>query len=71
MSEPDPNYIYLHNPYNFDERFEELTREHDTYEEAYHAVEAEFKKAFGHTKYSNYDSYRMARYRRIKEKQKT
>lgn len=64
----DPRFIYLHDPHNFDERFVEKTKECDTYEEAYLAVEEEYKKAFGDTKYSNYGSYRVARRRRIKKK---
>lgn len=63
----DPTYIHLHDPHKFDERFLEKTRECDTYEEAYQEVEAEYKKTFGTTKYSNYHSYRNARRRRIKE----
>lgn len=66
----DPQFIYLHNPHKFDDRFLEKTRSCDTYEEAYQAVEEEYRKAFRTTKYKNYESYRKARSRRIKDKAK-
>jgi len=50
----------------FDRRFIELTRRHDTYEEAYTAVEREYRKVFGAPRYSNYESYRKARAKRVK-----
>ncbi|MAO64283.1 MAG: hypothetical protein CL666_04730 [Balneola sp.] len=65
----DPDHlelVKLHDPYVFDERFVECTRECDTYEEAYDLVEQEYKSVFGKRKYSNYNSYRVARRKRIK-----
>lgn len=59
-------YVRLHDPYEFDQRFIECTRECDTYEEAYAVVEKEHKSVFGKRKYSNYNSYRVARRKRIK-----
>jgi len=58
--------VKLHDPHEFDERFIECTRECDTYEEAYDQVEQEYRSVFGKRKYSNYNSYRVARRKRIK-----
>jgi|GEM_PF-2320109 len=63
--------VRLHDPKEFDKRFIEKTRESDTYEEAYFEVEKEHKSVFGANKYSNYESYRVSRYKRIKNNQKT
>ncbi len=66
MSE-NPDFVHLHDPRRFDERFLEKTRTCETYEEAYQAVEGEYRQTFGTRKYSNYNSYRRARWRRIKK----
>jgi len=68
MGTINPEHVQLHDPYKFDERFVALTSEYDTYEEAYEAVEKEYKSVFKTSKYSNYNSYRMARKRRIQSK---
>lgn len=65
----NPDYIQfveLHDPYKFDQRFIEKTKKAETYEEAYLEVEKEYKLVFRKNKYSNYESYRKARERRIK-----
>lgn len=59
--------VKLHDPVEFDRRFIEATATSNTYEEAYNKVEEEHKKTFGVTKYANYESYRKARARRIKD----
>jgi len=35
----------------------------DTYEQAYELTEREYKKHFGFTRYSSYDSFRRTKYR--------
>jgi hypothetical protein len=66
MPDRNSDFVYLHNPHEFDARFLEKTMECDTYEEAYYAVEEEYKSTFGTTKYSSYNSYRVSRRHRIK-----
>jgi hypothetical protein len=68
MSKQNPEFIWLHDPHAFDGRFLEKTRQYDTYEEAYDAVEEEYRSTFGAPKYSNYESYRVTRRYRIKRR---
>lgn len=49
----------------FDKRFHQLTMQHDTYEEAYEALEAEYRFIFGRRRYKNYESYRKSKSKRI------
>lgn len=65
----NPVNIHLHDPAEFDRRFEELVPESDTYRTAYLRVEKEHEATFGYRKYSNYESYRVTRSRRIKRRQ--
>lgn len=60
--------ISLHDPAQFDKRFLDYTQKTDTYEEAYALTEQDYIKVFGCHKYSNYNSYRVSRYKRIKKK---
>lgn len=53
-------------PENFDERFVEHTADTDTYEEAYHLTERDYRRAFGRNKYSSYNSFRVTRSQRLK-----
>ena len=50
----------------FERRYIEYTKDSETYEEAYNRVESDYKKAYGKARYSNYNSFRVARSRRIK-----
>lgn len=61
-------HIQLHDPHEFDRRFRELSAEHPdkTYVEIYFMVEQEHIDTFGRTKYSSYDSFRVAYARRMK-----
>lgn len=58
--------IKLNDPIEFDKRFNSYLPEAETYQQAYQRTEADFEAVFGHTKYSNYDSYRRAKRRRQK-----
>jgi hypothetical protein len=58
----------LHDPDEFERRFQELIPEHPTYEMAYEAVESEYESQFCRTKYAGYNSFRVARSNRIKRK---
>jgi hypothetical protein len=68
LDEDVQRIVDLRDPAKFDVRFVEMTENCGTYEEAYLAVEEEFKQVFKTTKYSNYESYRKARSRRINMK---
>lgn len=52
-------------PKGFDRLFEREIPHHPTYEEAFNALNDEYKGATGNNRYSNYDSYRKSRERRI------
>lgn len=56
------------------ETFAKIFNEHlpqtDTYEQAYERAEEQHEKLTGHKRYSNYDSFRIARYQRMKKKNK-
>lgn len=54
-------------PKGFDELFEQEISKHDTYEEAYLALEAEYQQVFSKPRYTSYESYRIARRQRIKK----
>lgn len=63
--------VKLHDPHEFDKRFVDYTSECETYEEAYLMAEADYKKAgLGNRKYSSYNSFRVARTKRIKRMRK-
>lgn len=66
MGTVDERNINLVFPEDFDQRFLEMTREADTYEAAYDAVEQEYFEMFGRRRYASYDSYRITRAKRIK-----
>jgi len=53
-------------PKGFDRLFEKELPQHPTYEDAFEALNDEYRKATGKDRYSNYESYRKARERRIK-----
>ena len=61
-----PADVHLTNPANFDQRYVEHTAEARTYEEAYLLTEKDYRRVFGKNKYSNFDSFRVARSKRIK-----
>lgn len=59
--------IQLVDPSGFDKAFTALLQDPKiaTHEQAYNILEEKYKQAFGKNKYSNYDSYRKARNRRL------
>ena len=57
--------LQLYRPEAFDARFIEYTRTHETLQEAWEAVERDFRKVFGQNRYASYESYRISRRRRI------
>ena len=62
----DIKIIALLSPDGFDERFWDLASETKTYKQAYELVEQEYEGHFKKRKYSDYNSYRNCRDRRIK-----
>ena len=52
----------------FDKRFFELAAETKTYKKAYEILEIEYENYFGKRKYSDYNSYRNSRDKRLKKK---
>ena len=55
-------------PESFDLLFDECVKNCTTYQAAYEAAEEEHIKLTGHRRYSDYESYRGSRNRRIKNK---
>ena len=62
----DLKILALLTPNGFDDRFWKYAKETKTYMEAYEKTEIEHKKHFGKCKYSDYNSYRNCRDKRIK-----
>ena len=63
----DIKIIALLTPEGFDERFWEVASETKTYKEAYELVEKEYQENFRQRKYSDYNSFRNCRDRRLKK----
>lgn len=63
----DSKIIALLTPEGFDERFWDNASKYKTYKKAYEKLEDEYKTYFGKRKYSDYNSYRVCRDRRIKK----
>ncbi len=62
----DLEILALLSPNGFDDRFWKYAKETKTYLEAYERTEIEHEKNFGKRKYSDYNSYRNCRDKRIK-----
>ena len=56
-------------PEGFDELFEKEISSFETYEQAFKELRQECLVIFGSCRYENYESYRNARARRIKNRQ--
>jgi len=57
----------LYDPHNFDTEFIKILGQRNcTQIEAYNATERLYKSIFGQTKYNSFESYYVARYRRMK-----
>tara|TARA_R100001440_G_scaffold74743_2_gene100558 strand:+ start:681 stop:887 length:207 start_codon:yes stop_codon:yes gene_type:complete len=66
----DIKIIALLTPEGFDERFWSEASNTKTYKQAYENVEKDFEKYFQRRKYSDYNSYRNCRDKRIKKNKK-
>tara|TARA_R100000700_G_C3101363_1_gene98296 strand:+ start:165 stop:365 length:201 start_codon:yes stop_codon:yes gene_type:complete len=64
----DIKIIALLTPEGFDQRFWEVASETKTYKEAYELVEKEYEENFRQRKYSDYNSFRNCRDRRLKKR---
>ena len=64
----DIKIIALLTPEGFDQRFWEVAAETKTYKEAYELVEKEYQENFRQRKYSDYNSFRNCRDRRLKKR---
>lgn len=62
----DIKIIALLTPEGFDQRFWEVASETKTYKEAYELVEKEYQHNFKQRRYSDYNSFRNCRDRRLK-----
>ena len=62
----DIKIIALLSPEGFDKRFWDLASETKTYKQAYELVEQEYEQNFNKRKYSDYNSYRNCRDKRLK-----
>ena len=62
----DLEILALLSPNGFDERFWKYAKETKTYLEAYEKTEMEHEKHFWKRRYSDYNSFRNCRDRRIK-----
>ena len=59
--------IYIYSADGFVREFWDKAKEYKTLKGAYEAVEQEHILLFGKRKYSDYNSFRVCRYRKIKE----
>lgn len=62
----DIKIIALLTPEGFDQRFWEVASETKTYKEAYELVEKEYQHNFKQRRYSDYNSFRNCRDKRLK-----
>tara|TARA_R100001143_G_C3313841_1_gene111451 strand:- start:544 stop:759 length:216 start_codon:yes stop_codon:yes gene_type:complete len=63
----DIKILALLTPNGFDERFWDYAAQTKTYQEAYDIVEGEYESNFNKRKYSDYNSYRNCRDKRLKK----
>ena len=64
----DLKIIALLSPEGFDQRFWEVASETKTYKEAYELVVKEYEANFKHRRYSDYNSFRNCRDKRLKKR---
>jgi len=67
---PSKEDLNLWRPEVYDRRFNQHVESMDTLNEAWEATERDFKRIFGTPKYKNYQSFKVARIRRLKNKRK-
>lgn len=63
----DQKAIELIRPDGFDKNFSIELQKHDTYEQAFNALNRLYEKQFGYKRYANYESYRISRANRLKK----
>ena len=61
----EPHILKLLTPEGFDERFYSLCQLYRTNELAYEALERQYESYFGKRRYSNYESYRKTKNKRV------
>lgn len=66
--EPSTEWLDLLDPHEFDRRFNQHNGESRTQKEAYFKTEADYRQTFGENKYKSWDSYRSARWKRIRKR---
>ena len=64
----DKKILVLLRADGFIQRFWEKTKIHKTYKSAYEELEDEYEGYFGERRYSDYNSFRICRDRKIKKK---
>ena len=60
--------LALLSPSGFEKRFHKHCQETKTYEDAYELTEEEYEKNFGRRRYSSYDSFRVTKNRKNRNK---
>ena len=55
----DPYMLELMTVEGFIKRYQEFCVSYPTYQQAYEAVERQYRAAFGKSKYSDYDTFRV------------
>tara|TARA_R100001463_G_scaffold123992_1_gene180878 strand:+ start:1071 stop:1280 length:210 start_codon:yes stop_codon:yes gene_type:complete len=60
--------LALLSPSGFEKRFHKYCKESKTYEDAYELTEEEYEKNFGKRRYASYDSFRVTKNRKNRNK---
>lgn len=60
--------LALLSPSGFEKRFHKHCQETKTYEDAYELTEEEYEKNFGKRRYASYDSFRVTKNRKNRNK---
>tara|TARA_R100001509_G_scaffold73068_1_gene40780 strand:+ start:2556 stop:2753 length:198 start_codon:yes stop_codon:yes gene_type:complete len=63
----DKEILILLRADGFVQKFWEKTKNHKTYKAAYEELEKEYEELFGERRYSDYNSFRICRDRKIKK----
>jgi hypothetical protein len=66
----DMKILALLSPEGFDKRFWEIASKEKTYIQAYEELEKEYELHFGRRRYSDYNSFRICRNKRIRKANK-
>jgi len=60
--------LALLSPSGFENKFHKYCKSSKTYEQAYERVEKEYEQTFGKRRYSSYDSFRVTKNRKNRNK---